>query len=330
MSAARFIMSVNNGVIEQTSLLAKRYMTPKVLPTEGSIRKSAGAFLRERELFVKGLDNEEILPVYDRDDLPIASNLIPGLQEKSNMIYSVYFNTDEPHVKIHDSSKIVYVDRLMEHPDCTKYLHMGFSWNEVVNILYKLKENPNWSLIAEAFTLLGEGQPLELILKNLDNVKAKYLSQGQKYNHGSLRFMTNHPGKLDLVTVKNTIDGSESLDRYAAINFNYLTAICKDDEEISKVLESCRCINQDGNPYTREVLFVTAMEILEKNKTWTEQDSDLLRSMKVGRIKNGYLEECIPNSYSDKIRKYLRRGLTVKEILDKIAVEQPKKLDFRA
>ena len=76
MSAARFIMSVNKGVIEQTSTLARRYMTPKILPTEGSIRKSAGAFLRNRELFVKGMDKEEILPVYDQDDLPIASKLV--------------------------------------------------------------------------------------------------------------------------------------------------------------------------------------------------------------------------------------------------------------
>lgn len=176
--------------------------------------------------------------------------------------------------------------------------------------------------------MLGEGQPLELILKNLDNVKEKYLSQGQRYNQGSLRFMTDYPNKIDLVTVKNTIDGSESLDRYAARNFNYIEAVCKNDEEISEVLTACRCIDQNGNPYIRESLFITAMEILQKNKTWTEQDSALLRSMKVGRIKNGYLEECVPHSYSNRIRAYLKQGLSTKEILDKIVTEHPKKLDF--
>ena len=308
----QFIMSVKNGIVEKTSVLARRHIMPQKLITENRIMTN---FLRESENFKPRFDGNDIFPTYDTNDLPIANSLNRNLHRKSNEIGSKYFDTDIQVAKIIDTKETVYLEKAMENETCARYLNEGFSFKDVANILHKAKKYPTANYIYEAFELMKAGYPLELVLKYMDDALLKTTPM---YSSGMLEFVAQNPGKKSLVIVKNLLNRNEVLDTYAMKHFHILETTCNSETEIKSILRACRCTNKEGTPLTNEYLFDLALEIRNKNNAWTRTDEELFDVIKVYKDKLDFQEESLDYQLYRKVHSYLEQGKSSKEILEKI------------
>ena len=321
MVSFKLMASATNGIITRASKAARKSLniTDDIIKAGEKQRTSS---FRDSELFKEFKEVDEFIPTYGLDDLPLASSLNPRAQQYSTFITKDVLDTDHlVKANILGTNQVVYLDTVYAHSwsNNTKlldYYEAGHKFQDSANIYAKArsKEYINDTYIKDAHKLISEGHPLELVLKYMDEA----LIRGSKrYEAGLLDFIANNPGKKSLVVVKNQY-GLEMFDKVGANNFHILENLCKNDNEINTILKTCRCKEYNGGMNSNENLCDFAIEILQKQKEWTADSTELLRALKTVYERNHIEVELVNHQALQKARAFIQEGLTPQETIKKL------------
>lgn len=318
MVSVKFITSATNGIITRATKFARKNFNITDDIAKVGARQKTSSF-RDNELFKEFKEVDEIVPIYGLDELPLASSLNPAQHRFSNQITSQILDTDISRTKLIGSDKVVFEETLYINSSYAnnmmiKYMDNGYSFRDTANIFNGAKGFYQQEYIDDAFKLLEE-YPLEYVLKLMPEgiLNPNY---GRRYSKGLLGFIANNPGKKSMVVVKN--DGIEFFDKVAADNFKVFELICKDDKEIETILKACRCVNKEGMVLAQDELCSLAVDILNKNKTWTNIDSLIFNNFL--KMPHSKLEnvQFLDKALLKHVKALYEKGLSSEEILLKL------------
>lgn len=317
MASGKLIMSVKNGLIQKSSKVAGKYMGhADNVPLE---TKWANSTFRDKELFSPYKDVGEFMPTYSFDDVPLSSSLNPRVQQKASALTSQVIDTDLPTAKLLGSNKTVFLETIYTHDSngnrlILEYIDRGHSFSDAANIINHARGHMHRPYIAEAFSLLEKGYPLELVFKYMDE---SLLNAPIKYQKGLMEFVANNPNKRNMVIVKDRYF-NEVFDAIGAKNYHIFENLCPDEKSLKSVIRACRCKNQEGAFTTNDDLSTLAMEILQRNGKWTDLDSQILKSLKYTYERAKCDIEAIDGPPYNKVLSWVKKGDSTEEIIRKL------------
>ena len=317
---SKFIASATNGIITRVSKQARKTheITDKIV--KAGERQKSSTF-RDHELFKEFNEFDEFIPTYSLDDLPLASSLHPKQQQYTYEITRDTIDTDISFAKILGTTKKIFFESVLGNPgyhnyNISKYVDEGFKFQDVANIYHKAKSvgNINNAYVEDALDLISQRYPLETVLSYMDEA---VLKGGTNYEKGLLDFVAKNPGKKHLVVCKNCYK-FEKFDKVGAKHFHILENLCKSEKEIDEILKACRCFDTNGTVDSSIELLDLAIDILKKEKKWTNNCTEILQSLKQN-YKKDKSKEYPDITRINRVRALINSGIgTTEEIIKAI------------
>ena len=303
MVAVRLLTCNPKGVITNISKAGKKY--PEIANDAMSKIHINDSTLRVYEIFNPFKNFDASVENLGYDELNFQKFLDLNERQKTTDIVRKYFDTNITCAKIIGTDRTVFQESLLNNPTPANKMMLKFtnwySFKDVANIFFRANGFHNEKYIKDCFKLLDK-YPLKQVLKAMPDgiLNAK---TSKEYDKELLYFIVDNPGKRNLVVTKN-IDGVEIFDEVTAKNYNSIKALCKNNDEINAVIKACKYTNINGFSLGNNKLYSFAIDILTKNKTWTNADTKLFKKLK-GFSQN---QEVVNNSLLNKFRELFNNG----------------------
>ena len=278
-------------------------------------------FFRQDELFVRGKDKvTKGYKTYSTDDVELhyAFQMDKDIVHLNTQKRS-YIDTNSPYVKMIKDGKCISTEALSgSHKNLSidqiidKELEKGVSENEIYNILYSSRINGivRADFAKEAFKILDKGYPLEAVINLMDKATLKFKNGTYQYSKGMLEFLEKFPHLKQAMITKDFM-GNEAFDKSGAKLFSQIYDMAPDEKTALKILRDCKTTEDDGSRHTHSSLVNLASEIIKKEGKYTDDASELIKSIKY----NGSID-----NHAYKAIKMLNKGIEPKYISDAIGL----------